>query len=520
MSKVLYLKWRPQTWDQVVGQEHIVRTLRNAVRTNRVAHAYLFAGPRGTGKTSVARILAKAVNCLVDDPGQRPCDQCAHCLAVNAGRFIDLIEIDAASNTSVDDVRDLRDKINFTPNLGRYKFYIIDEVHMLSTAAFNALLKTLEEPPPHALFVLATTEVHKIPATVLSRCQRHEFRRLPVNETVSQLQCIAAGEGIHIRDAALQLIARQATGSLRDAISLLDQLTSLEEEITLETAQAVLGTATEQTVLDMVEALIAGETAQGLDHLHQALDAGSDPRQLARQMVDYLRQVLLVKVGELSQIDVTQDLRQHMSHHAKALPTDVLLRLIRLFNSAASHLRGAWLPALPLEMAFMEAVLSPVEVQSTPRVSTPPQGNSTPTGISAGGSVPKPSPGTETHPANPHEPHRINLSELRGQWPRIKALLKKSGPQIEGLLSSCRSLNLKNGILELGFTSGVIKEKMEREGNIEKMRWAIEQVFGQQLPIRCVLIASNHINHKLPAGVDQDGMIKAALDLGGEIVDV
>ncbi|MCK5053000.1 MAG: DNA polymerase III subunit gamma/tau, partial [Anaerolineales bacterium] len=243
MTHALYRKWRPQRWDEVVGQEHIIRTLRNAVRGNRVAHAYLFAGPRGTGKTTTARLLAKAVNCLADSPADRPCGECELCTEVAQGSFLDLIEIDAASNTSVDDVRDLRDKINFSPNRGRYKVYIIDEVHMLSTAAFNALLKTLEEPPEHAIFILATTEVHKIPATVLSRCQRHEFRQLPVATILDYLRPKIEEEEFNIEESALELIARQATGSLRDAISLLDQLGSTGENVTLDYAEVVLGTA-------------------------------------------------------------------------------------------------------------------------------------------------------------------------------------------------------------------------------------------------------------------------------------
>src|SRR5512141_2865873 len=219
MTQALYRKYRPQDWDAVVGQDHVVTTLKNAIAADRVAHAYLFAGSRGTGKTTLARLLAKAVNCLNPDPTKRPDNECGNCKAVNENRFLDLIEIDAASNTSVDDVRDLRDKINFSPSQGKYKIYIIDEVHMLSTAAFNALLKTLEEPPPHAIFILATTEMHKIPATVLSRCQRHEFRRVPVDDIVEQLKHIAGSESLKIEPEALTLIARQAAGGMRDAIS-------------------------------------------------------------------------------------------------------------------------------------------------------------------------------------------------------------------------------------------------------------------------------------------------------------
>src|SRR5512142_1086868 len=256
MAQAFYRKWRPQTWNEVVAQEHVVQTLRNAVRTGRTGHAYLLAGPRGTGKTTTARLLAKALNCLDPDPANRPCDKCQHCQSLNAGRFLDLIEIDAASNTSVDDVRDLREKINFRPTQGEYKVYIIDEVHMLSTAAFNALLKTLEEPPPHAIFILATTEVHKIPATVLSRCQRYEFRRIPVPDIVKHLKNMVKEEKLQVDEDALLLIARQATGAMRDAISLLDQLASTGQRVTLAEAQVVLGTATSRMVIDIVDAVL------------------------------------------------------------------------------------------------------------------------------------------------------------------------------------------------------------------------------------------------------------------------
>ncbi len=274
MTQALYRKYRPQGWAAVIGQDHVVRTLQNAIKADRVVHAYLFAGPRGTGKTTVARLLAKAVNCLEPDRAGRPCNHCEPCMAANENRLMDMIEIDAASNTGVEDVRDLRDKINFSPTQGQYKIYIIDEVHMLSTAAFNALLKTLEEPPPHAIFILATTELHKIPATVLSRCQRHEFRRVPVIEIVNNLKQIAAGENIHADDDALTLIARQSAGGMRDAQSLLDQLASTGERITLPLTQTVLGTATSQTVLEVIELIITADPKTGLEGLHAALDGG------------------------------------------------------------------------------------------------------------------------------------------------------------------------------------------------------------------------------------------------------
>ncbi|HSD82303.1 MAG TPA: DNA polymerase III subunit gamma/tau, partial [Anaerolineae bacterium] len=222
MAQALYRKWRPQTFDEVSGQEHVLHTLRNAISSGRIAHAYLFSGPRGTGKTTMARLLAKAVNCLNPDPAARPDNTCAICAAITEGRLLDLIELDAASNRGIDEIRDLRDKINFAPGQARYKVYIIDEVHMLTEPAFNALLKTLEEPPAHAIFVLATTDPQKVPATIVSRCQPFAFRRLTVPEIVNRLQELVAGEGLTAEPEALTLIARQATGAMRDAQSLLD----------------------------------------------------------------------------------------------------------------------------------------------------------------------------------------------------------------------------------------------------------------------------------------------------------
>ena len=262
------------------------------------------------------------------------------CQALTEGRFLDLIEIDAASNTSVDDVRDLRDKINFAPNEGRYKVYIVDEVHMLSTAAFNALLKTLEEPPAHAIFVLATTEIHKIPATVLSRCQRHEFRRLPVAIIVDYLSAKLSQEGLQAEPGVLELVARQATGSMRDAISLLDQLGSAGEVIALLQTQVVLGTATGQAVRQVIDALLAKDVALGLTLINRALDGGADPRQFARQVVDYLRGLLLARMGDAHLLEATPEDRAEMARQAQRFEVPELLAANSGLQSGGAGIPG------------------------------------------------------------------------------------------------------------------------------------------------------------------------------------
>ncbi|MBC7260485.1 MAG: DNA polymerase III subunit gamma/tau, partial [Chloroflexi bacterium] len=270
-AQALYRRWRSQTFAEIIGQEHVTQTLLNALRAGRIAHAYLFAGPRGTGKTSTARVLTKAVNCLDPQNGE-PCNRCAICRSLNEGRSLDLIEIDAASNRGIDEIRALREKIAFAPSECRYKVYVIDEVHMLTNEAFNALLKTLEEPPPHAIFVLATTEPHKIPLTVLSRCQRFDFRRVSLSHLKQKLERICAQEGIRIQPAALDAIARYASGSFRDAESLLDQLASYgAEEISLEDVRRVLGTAPGEVISGMIQALVTRDVNTGLRLLNEAL---------------------------------------------------------------------------------------------------------------------------------------------------------------------------------------------------------------------------------------------------------
>ncbi len=529
MTQALYRKWRPQKWDEVVGQQHIVQTLRNAVTGERVAHAYLFAGPRGTGKTTVARLLAKAVNCLAGDLSARPCNQCDHCVAVNEGRFLDLIEIDAASNTSVDDVRDLRDKINFSPNQGRYKVYIIDEVHMLSTAAFNALLKTLEEPPPHAIFVLATTEMHKIPATVLSRCQRHEFRRVPVDDIIRQLGQIIQVEGIQAEPEALTLIARQATGSLRDAISLLDQMASTGQIISLELTQTVLGTAANQTVLDLADAILDKRPDAGLETIHRALDAGTDARLLARQIVDYLRALLLVKLGNEAQADLAADTRAQVKRHAEALTAPEILRMTRLFNAAATDLRGGWQPSLSLELALAEAIEGPqpVEKPSAAGGEKPPETRSRPEvpprparsvqNKPPEASRPNPAPPLESASESKSATGAVSLDRVAKAWRQVRAAVRPQNPALEALLNSCKLLEIKDGVLVLGFASELLRSKMDAPEQLNATRKVIAEVLDVDLPVRCVV---SNAMQTAPSDVKQDGMVAAALEAGGEIVDI
>ena len=537
MNQVLYRKWRPQTWDDVVGQKHVVQTLKNALATGRIAHAYLFSGPRGTGKTSMARILAKAANCSADEIAARPCNQCARCQSVNEGNYLDLIEIDAASNTSVEDVRDLRERVPFAPGDGRYKVYIIDEVHMLSTAAFNALLKTLEEPPAHAIFILATTEAHKIPATVVSRCQRHEFRRLGVDEITAQLTEMVKAEGIQADKEALEAVARQATGSMRDAISLLDQLGSMGETITLARTLDMLGSTGGETVQKLVGCIARGDSAEGLKIIHQATDSGADARQFSRQVVDYLRGVMMAASGNADLVEATQETRAAMKDLSEKIDPAALYRAIRSFSHAAADLRSGWRPQLPLELALIDSILDP----STPSTAAGAPSPQSAAGNSGAGSsartlpqrpapaapAPKPAAKLAENPApysvappQAASASDLTLARIRESWPRVLAAVRERDSRSYTLFVRAQPGSFEGDLLSIFVDSDLVRQKCSRPETLLLLQGVLAEVLGSPMRIRFAFGKAQSIAEG-PAKYPDGGMVDtASREFGAQVIDL
>ncbi|MGI6367390.1 MAG: DNA polymerase III subunit gamma/tau [Anaerolineae bacterium] len=358
-SQALYNRWRSQTFGDILGQEHITETLRNQIRAGRIGHAYLFTGLRGTGKTSTARILAKAVNCEgeTDDP---PCNVCHMCTTITAGRSLDLLEIDAASNRGIDEIRELRERVSFVPHEARYKVYVIDEVHMLTKEASNALLKTLEEPPAHVIFIMCTTEPHRLLDTILSRCQRFDFRRASVDAILAKLETICAGESISASQGALEYLARRAAGSFRDAESLLEHVAAYSaDEIDLEMVQRLLGAAPAELITDLLGAMVAGEAGKGIRLVNQALDQGADPRQFAGEILDQLRGLLLLCAGSdevltFLSAETVAGLRRLTG--MDGFSARFLVQAIRSFNDSVQGMRTAVRTQIPLELAVVETI--------------------------------------------------------------------------------------------------------------------------------------------------------------------
>jgi len=539
-SEVFYRKWRPQTFAEVVGQEPITQTVRNAVAAGRLAHAYLFCGPRGTGKTSTGRLLAKAADCLAPLDGE-PCNTCESCRAFLEGRAIDLVEMDAASNRGIEEIRKLRDRVGLAPMAGRYKVYLVDEVHMLTPEAYNALLKTLEEPPPHIIFVLATTESHKVPATIISRCQRFDFRRLPMAAVVAGLQRICQGEGIALDEAALQEIARSAGGSLRDAINLVEQLASYYgSSPTLEQVRDSLGLTADARSRELVRHVLAKDLSAGLKLIAAVRDDGVDMRQFQRELVGCLRSLLLVKAGAEETLDLAAEEMGEMRSLAEGASAEDVMRALRGFGQA--DFRDDAQSSLPLELALAEHVLGPAapeasgpEPEPTPRprfagpppsVSRPPlrppvgQGEPRPPGPERPRPVmPRPAPAVDSGlrarlqqepPAGPPvgtEPPveggptsadgPLAAGESVAGTPaendflrRLRLACKEVDHRVAGYLNgTCELQSLENGVLVLAFYQlfSLHKGKIESPAYRRIVEEAASKLTGQAVTLECTL---------------------------------
>ncbi len=360
---VLYRKYRPKTFSEIIGQGHVVKTLTNAISRGLVSHAYLFHGPRGSGKTTIARLLAKAVNCEKRKDGEyEPCNECLSCREINEGKALDLIEIDAASNRGIDEIRELRDGIKFVPTRLKYKVFIIDESHQLTKEAANALLKILEEPPSHVIFILATTEIHKMIPTILSRCQRFDFKKLTVGEIVKKLEFISKNEKIDIEKKALELIALNSEGSIRDAESILDQVISFlgtSKRIKVEDIKSLLGTIETKVIGDLIDLILEKKAKESIEYLNAILEKGYDTKEILNRIIEYLREAMLLKINPVLEnpflVSFTKEEKEKLLSQVKKTKEEDFRKMIKIFLEAEGRMRFSPITQLPLEIAILEA---------------------------------------------------------------------------------------------------------------------------------------------------------------------
>jgi DNA polymerase-3 subunit gamma/tau len=497
------------------------------VESGKIAHAYLFCGPRGTGKTSMARILAKAVNCP-NQAGGEPCNACDMCRSITEGRALDVIEIDAASNRGIDEIRSLREKANYAPSLARYKVYIIDEVHMLTEAACNALLKTLEEPPPHVIFVLATTEAHKVIATIVSRCQRFNFHRLRQTEIMDKLKLICKREKIHIEPDSLELIARAATGSLRDAENILQQMIAYYgNQIELDQIQAELGISWDSRVRQLARCVVSRDVAAGLKVINSLNSDGVDLRQFNLGLIEYLRGLLLAKSQCEEALDVTSEDLAEMGSLATDAPLDYLLKAVKSFSSI--DFRSDNYSALSLELALLGCALSPPsgqeqltttkpsEIADATEITESLEKAEVPAALDSS-EIPSEVPVALDSTEVPSKEVPQDIDYLRGRWREfIKSLRGEgsSGNLDAFLRSACDPVALEDDTLVLGFYYSFHKEKIEDAKYRHLVEKKLKEVFGRPYKIRCILVDSKR---EIPSQTrTQNPVIKAALEMGARI---
>ena len=559
MAEALYRKWRPGTLSELVGQNHVAQTLRQAVLTDRVSHAYMFCGPRGTGKTSTARILAKAVNCLSPSDGE-PDDSCHMCLAVNEGRAIDLIEIDAASNRRIADIRDLTEKIHYSPAEAKFKVYIIDEVHMLTPEAFNALLKTLEEPPPHAILILATTDVHKVPLTIISRCQRFDFRRVPSQDIVEKLRKLSVEEAVEIEDEALMLVARKSTGSLRDAENILEQvIVSSEPPVTEQDVRQLLNLTDESLPADLLDLVADNHVKDSLVRLGQMIEDGKEPSQIHSSLIEIIRILILLKSNASDGSELGDALKDRLQSIAEKFSMERLIHIAKIISEV--DFRDVLTPALPLEIAILESIMSQQNNQPPPN-----QFRETNTGSTSNKkseeqilegpfvnteqkpkiaklineeqtkdtvSPPPVVPVTETNSkSKPSElgTNEVNLrtiatdDSIDEHWNELLRSLRQTGKRFNlgALLRGCKERKIKDDTLVLTFLHSSHLERINSEiedplvnGQFESV---VENVLGKKYKISVELSSNEVRSVRGPIG-QQSYLVRAAQSLGARIVE-
>jgi DNA polymerase-3 subunit gamma/tau len=521
--EVFARKYRPQTFDDIVGQTHVTRTLKNAVEQNRLAHAYLFVGPRGTGKTSTARILAKALNCI-HGPTVTPCGKCDNCREIAGGNSLDVIELDAASNRGIDDVRELRDNVRYAPAKGRFKIYIIDEVHMLTKEAANALLKTLEEPPKHVIFCLATTEPEKLPITILSRCQRFDLHRIATNLIAQQLQSIATKEKLMLSAAAAYAIARGAEGGMRDAESMLDQLVAFcGEKIEEADVLNVFGFTSQQMVADFVGRILRGETADALALLHEQCEAGKDMMKLMSDTIAYLRDLLVFKVKPDALSDeASAETRAAFAEQAPLLETDRVLELIDQFAAAEGRMKWAPNKKLHFEVAAIRAIQTLDQTtldQVIENLNALRDGNPV-AAVASRGSGSKAEVTRVREPTITKSVTNDSATDVNEIWSKVVAQIKTRRPFIKSWIEEAHPLGASGRNFELGFPNEqrMVMEHLSSRANREFLEALLKEISGREWALKFSL--KENLPAKTPAAKSKNApaIVREALEMfKGEI---
>jgi len=518
----LYRRYRSQTFAEVVGQEHVTRTLKNAIANGQVAHAYLLAGARGIGKTSIARIIAKAVNCPKAKDGD-PCDACETCIAIRDGRYLDLIEIDAASNRGIDEMRDLREKVRFAPSMGQYKVYVIDEAHQLTNEAFNALLKTLEEPPPHVIFVLATTESQRIPATIVSRTQRFDLRRIPHQKMVQQLAAIAKSEKWQVEPAALEAISRHAQGSLRDAESILDQVATFAEgKVRVGDVDELLGATDWEETSALFDAIAANDAAKAVGLVRTLVDDGRDLRLFVRRAMDHMRALVLVRASDTLPETATESVAAVLRRQAPLFSLDRLAKIAHRLIETEQQLRTGEGTPLPLELALLDltttqsappapAPKQPVPQNAPAKPAPPPatpraqavvdlaerraQQTAPSTSAVAAGPVGAASPG-------------VTLQRVRSAWDQLLERAQERSIAKAAQLVKAEPVAIEGGTIVLAFSDEFARQMWDRQR--PELERDLGELVGTAMRVRCVKQPAAAATNTQPA--TEDPMLRAALE--------